>query len=90
MSCGPVAIVVGEAPFVAISYLKPTAAWESGFAVFSVPADEADDHDSELVCMHCLVDEHPELGRGLDLARELGVVVLQDDKWVPEMELWDE
>ncbi|HXQ85228.1 MAG: hypothetical protein WCE47_12670 [Gaiella sp.] len=33
--------------------------------------------------MHCLLDEHPEIGRGLDLAREHGAADLDDDgEWV--------
>ena len=30
----------------------------------------------------CLLDEHPELGRGLDIAREHGVADLENDEWV--------
>ena len=78
-----VAIVVGEEAFVAVSYLEPEPTWESGFAVFSVPAEEVEDHDSELVCLHCLLDDHPELGRGLDVAREHGVAGLDEQgEWV--------
>jgi hypothetical protein len=32
-----------------------------------------------LVCLNCLLDDHPELGRGLDLAREYGVADLDDN-----------
>jgi hypothetical protein len=28
--------------------------------------------------MHCLLDEHPEIGRGLDIAREHGVADLDE------------
>jgi len=36
-----------------------------------------------LVCMCCLLDEHPEIGRGLDIAREYGVAdVDEDGEWV--------
>ena len=73
-----VAIVVGADDPIAVSYLEPEDAWDSGFAVYSVSAEEADDHESELVCLHCPVDNHPELGRGLDLARTHGVVVLNE------------
>lgn len=36
-----------------------------------------------LVCLHCLIDDHPEIGRGLDIAREYGVADLDDNnEWV--------
>jgi hypothetical protein len=36
-----------------------------------------------LVHLSCLIDDHPELGRGLDIAREYGVADLDDDgEWV--------
>ena len=28
---------------------------------------------------HCLIEEHPEIGRGLDIAHEYGVADLDDD-----------
>jgi hypothetical protein len=35
------------------------------------------------VCLDCLIDDHPELGRGLDIAREYGVADLDDSgEWV--------
>jgi catechol 2,3-dioxygenase-like lactoylglutathione lyase family enzyme len=73
--------VVGEGEFegdayVAVSYLPPEAEWDSGFALFSVPPEEVDDHESELVHLACLLDDDPKLGRALDLAREHGVAEL--------------
>jgi hypothetical protein len=47
--------------------------------------DQRDDvEDSELVCLHCLLDDDPALGRGLDLARERGGQVDLDEngEWV--------
>ena len=52
--------------------------------------DDLPDFDGEslpegitLVCLHCLINDHPEIGRGLDLAREYGVADLDDnDEWV--------
>ena len=35
-----------------------------------------------LVCLDCLIDDDPELGRGLEIAREHGVADLDDDGWV--------
>jgi hypothetical protein len=84
--CGKVAIVVGSGPTVGISYLAPEESWDSGYCLFDYPPEEVDDeqesdplHDSQLVCLHCLLEEGPELGRGLDLAREFGEAVLDED-----------
>ncbi len=36
-----------------------------------------------LVCLHCLINAHPEIGRGLDIAREHGVADLgENDEWI--------
>jgi hypothetical protein len=78
-----VAIVVGDAAPIAVSYLPPEEVWDSGFAIFSVSAEEADDHASELVHLACLLDDDPTLGRALDLARRHGVAELgADGEWV--------
>lgn len=47
------------------------------------PADELPEGIT-LVCLHCLINDHPEIGRGLDLAREHGVAVLDDndEDWI--------
>ena len=35
------------------------------------------------MCLHCLLDDKPELGRGMDIAREYGVADLDDKgEWV--------
>jgi hypothetical protein len=49
-------------------------------------ADELteDDERRAIVCMHCLIDDHPELGRGLDLAKHHGGAFSYDataDEW---------
>ena len=78
-----VAIVVGDDAPIAISYLAPIASWNSGFCLFSVPPDEADDRESELVHLDCLLDD-PSLARGLDVARMFGEAELDDwGVWVP-------
>lgn len=79
------AIAVGsQPPIVRISYLKPEEGWDSGYMILFSDAPELDDLDdaSELVCMHCLLNEHPEAGRGLDLARQHGGASLDGDEWV--------
>ena len=43
----------------------------------------ADDPRISLVCLRCLLDDHPEIGRGLDIARQYGVADLdENDEWV--------
>jgi hypothetical protein len=73
-----VAVVVGaEAPVVTVVHsdekVIPT---DSGFTVLLSDAPErpedADDDDMETMCLHCLIEDHPEVGRGLDLAKKKG------------------
>ena len=80
-----------EPPAFSIGYEKPLGAGGSGFSVLFNDAPDPEDVPDEdkppegisLVCLNCLLDEHPELGRGLDLAREYGVADLGDDgEWV--------
>lgn len=42
------------------------------------------------VCVECLLDMHPRLGRGLDIALEHRGAEWRDGGWVPAPELWDE
>ena len=42
------------------------------------------------VCVDCLLDEHPTLGRGLDVALEHRGAEWVDGDWVAAPELWDE
>jgi hypothetical protein len=79
------AIAVGsQPPIVRISYLEPEEGWDSGYMVVyaDAPDLEDDEHASQLVCMHCLLNEHPEASRGLDLARQHGGASLDGDEWV--------
>ncbi len=83
-------IVLGERwPAKAISYLEPIGEWDSGFYVVledaPEPDDVSDDEPTQLVCLECLIEEHPELGQGLDLAREHGEIEWdrERDGWVP-------
>lgn len=42
-----------------------------------------DDPRLTWVCLHCLIDEHPEIGRGLDLAKQFGAADLDESgEWV--------
>jgi hypothetical protein len=40
---------------------------------------EPDDPRITLVCLFCLIEDHPELGRGLEIARRFGVADLDED-----------
>ena len=78
-----VAVVWGSAPpAFSIGWCKPMWRGDSGF---TVPFDDAPDPDEvelpadprvTLDCLSCLIDDHPELGRGLDIARKYGVADL--------------
>ena len=82
-----------QPPAYSIGYEKPQWPGDSGFSVLfeDAPDPEHLDPASEgelppgitLVCLHCLIDDHPEIGRGLDIAREYGVANLdENDEWV--------
>jgi hypothetical protein len=64
-----------EPPAFSIGHDEPMGAADSGFSVLfdDAPApDEVegpDDPRISLVCLDCLIDDHPELGRGLDRPR---------------------
>jgi len=47
--------------------------------------DEVTEDDLEGFCLHCLIDRWPEVGRGLDLAREHGAADYDADSqtWQP-------
>jgi hypothetical protein len=41
------------------------------------------DYRPEIICLSCLIGQHPELGQTLDLARQHGSAELTDDgEWV--------
>ena len=67
-------------PVRAVSYLEPEESWDSGFMLFAGEPNEQ--HETALVCLHCLLDEHPELGRGLELAHELGEANYDGNTWI--------
>ena len=89
VSCGVVALTVGEQPpAMSISWAPPSAPVDSGYIIFFAdlfPGDPGfDDLPRQPVCLACLVEGGDEqLGRGLDLARELGHV-----DWDPDAGEW--
>ena len=81
-----VAIVAGSIPpVVSISWEPPKSPIDSGYCVLfsDVDPDNDDATDADLVCMNCLVDDHPEIGAALDSARAHGQVDLDESGvWV--------
>jgi hypothetical protein len=60
---------------------------------FSVVLDDAEGPDGPSqapVCVGCLLDQHPMLGRGLDVALEHRGAKWRDGEWVAAPELYDE
>jgi len=82
-----------EPPAFSIGYEQPLGPGDSGFTVLFEDAPDPEELSDEegdelpdgisLVCLDCLLDDHPEVGRGLDIAHEYGVADLDDDgEWV--------
>ena len=79
-----------EPPAFSIGHEEPMWPGDSGFTVLFDDAPDPEDagragqHPAiSLVCLHCLIDDHPEIGPGLDIAREYGVADLDEDgEWV--------
>jgi|SRR6478672_6718924 len=72
-----------EPPIFSIGYDPPDDPRDSGFTVLFDDAPDPDeigedDPRIEWWCLHCLINEHPEVGRGLDIAREHLVADLDD------------
>jgi hypothetical protein len=58
---------------------------------FTVVLTDSPGPDSEPeapVCVHCLIEEHPSLGRGLDVALEHRGARWDGGEWVPAPEVW--
>jgi hypothetical protein len=81
-----------EPPAFSIGWMAPLADWDSGFTVIfqDSPDPEEVDWDCEglpagigATHLACLLEEHPEIGKGLDIAREHLVADLDDHgEWV--------
>jgi hypothetical protein len=72
-------ILKGE-PIVAISYLKPIGDWDSGLAAWS---SEPNQTAGKPVHLGCFLDDHPEAGKGLELALKHGEATRNDNTWHP-------
>jgi hypothetical protein len=77
-------------PAFSIGYETPLGPRDSGFTVLFEDAPDPDELDGlgehpalSSVCLHCLIDDHPEIGRGLDVAREWGAADLDENgEWI--------
>ena len=51
-----------------------------------MPGDPAETREDDLrvVCLGCLLDNHPEAGIGMDLAKRRGAARLVDGVWLEE------
>jgi hypothetical protein len=70
---GNAAVLIGSEPPVAAVHCHE----DGGFSVLLYDAPPPSDPEelrrrSHRVCLRCLIDKHPEVGRGLDLARARG------------------
>jgi hypothetical protein len=75
------AMVWGSTP--PIGYDPPSSPRDSGFTILfddaPNPDDVTDDDDRiQWICVHCLIEDHPEIGRGLNIARQHLVADLDD------------
>ena len=75
------ATILNGQPIRAVSYLEPEpeADWDSGFALFASPPDRIG--ASDVMCLECAIDEWPDIGRALDLARKHGEAIRDGDEW---------
>jgi hypothetical protein len=71
-------ILEGE-PIVAVSYLDPIADWDSGLAASSSEPNQVG--DCKPVHVGCFIDEHPEAGEGMDIARQHGEATRAGSEW---------
>ena len=83
------AVVWGsQPPAHSVGCCEPMWPGDSGLTVlFSDSPDpdkvEPEDPRITLVCLDCLIDDHPELGSGLDIARRFGVADFDaDGTWI--------
>jgi hypothetical protein len=84
-------VLGAELPVISIGYEVPESPRDSGFTIIYSDAPYRDEvarlTEDELVfvCLGCLLEElPPDVGRGLEIAREHGAARLDDgDVWVP-------
>jgi hypothetical protein len=74
-------VAAGE-PITGVSYLEPTETWDSGYACFSVPPNQLADTTTGVMHVHCVLDQQPDVGRGMDVARRHGETIRDGDDWL--------
>jgi hypothetical protein len=91
---GAVMVWGAEPPAFSIGWMEPLGSWDSGFTVIFQDGPDPRRSSSRTrtpptirasgrSISACLLGEHPEIGRGLDIAREHRVADLDDDgEWV--------
>jgi hypothetical protein len=61
---------------------------DGSFLLFDADASEdPSEHDPEkmvVVCAHCLIEQHPAAGRGMDVAQRRGAARYEGGTWVEE------
>lgn len=74
-----------EPPAFSIGHDEPMGPGDSGFTVLFDDAPDPEEVGEEghpaitTVCLRCLIDDHPEIGRGLDIARRYGAADLDEN-----------
>lgn len=72
------------APVRTVMHFEPTTPIDSGFLLLSAEAPLVRTVDTLIsVCLSCLIDDHPEAGRGMDLARRAGRADHDGGEWIP-------
>lgn len=65
--------VLDGAPVTGVLWQEPLDATDSGFRCWSAADEELDDETYQknraIVCLHCMIDTHPEAGSLMDRAR---------------------
>jgi hypothetical protein len=90
---GAVMVWGSEPPVFSIGWMEPLAEWDSGFTVLFDDAPDpeevgqysnpAEHPGISTIHLACLLEEHPEIGRGLDIARAHRLADLDErGEWV--------
>lgn len=86
-----VAIVYGRvgAPVAVLCDAATDPPGQRWFTVVLEDAEGPEGPSQVPVCVDCLLEEHPRLGRGLDVALEHTGAEWRNGGWVPAPELWE-
>jgi hypothetical protein len=85
-------VAYDEGQFTWIGHDEPDDPRDSGFALlgdeaFELLPDNIPDERLITVCLHCLIDRHPDVGKGLDVASRTGRAIRDGDNWL-SVENW--